>query len=231
MKIVFTPDWFLQGDILIEIISFAILVLFFYFCRKNYKLSGKKSILYLGVGFLLIALAEISTIITKFVLYYDTTFVQEIGRMIVTYNVTHSVDIFYYIGFFFHKIFTLLGFFIIYKIPMKKGSSRDLILTLYFILVAALFSQGFYYLFHLTATGLLILIISNYYSIYSKNKSENTFLLITAFSGLALSQIIAVLSPLNVLYVISQGLQLVSYLILLILIIRITKYGREKKSN
>jgi hypothetical protein len=64
MKIVFTPDWFLQGDVLVEFFSFIILCLFFYFSIRNYKLCGRKGFLHLGVGFLLIALAEISTILT-----------------------------------------------------------------------------------------------------------------------------------------------------------------------
>ncbi len=125
MKIVFTPDWFLGTDVLIEIFSFIILFVFFYLSVKAYKLSRNKNSLYLGVGFLLIALAELATIFTKVVLYYDTTFTQHIGQVIVTYNVVKSVDIFYYIGFFFHKLLTLLGFYVIYRLPLKKKFSGD----------------------------------------------------------------------------------------------------------
>ncbi len=229
MKIVFTPDWFLGGDVLIEIFSFVILSLFFYLSVKSYKISKNKNSLYLGGGFLLIALAELATILTKFVLYYDTTFTQNIGIVVVTYQIVSSVDIFYYIGFFFHKLFTLLGFYVIYRLPLKKKSIGDVLIGLCFIFIAALFSKEFYYLFHLTALILLILITNNYFEIYKKNKTNNTRILIMAFSILALGQVIFIFSKLKILSVMAQIIQLVSYIILLFLIIKIIKYGKEKK--
>ncbi len=231
MKIVFTPDWFLTPDVFIEIFSFIILFLFFYFSVKSYKISKNKNSLYLGIGFLLIALAELSTIFTKAVLYYDTTFTQQMGQMVVTYQVVKSVDVFYYIGFFFHKFLTLLGLYVIYRLPLEKKSFGDILIGICFIFISAIFSQAFYYLFHLTALILLVLIINNYCKIYDRNKQENTKILIIALSMLALSQVIFILSKLGILYAIAQIMQLVSYIILLILIIKILKYGKQKKKQ
>jgi len=230
MKIVFTPDWFLGQDFLIEIFSFMILFLFFFFSVKSYKLDKNKKVLYLGLGFLLIALGEISTILTKFVLYYDTTFTQNIGQMIITYEAVKSVDIFYYLGFFLHKFLILFGLYIIYKLPLKKISG-DFFLTTYFIAISALLSHSLYYIYHLTALIFLFLIINNYCKVYKKNKSANTKILITAFSLLATSQIIFMLSKLPQLYVAAQNIQLISYITLLILIMRISKNGKKKKQN
>jgi len=229
MKIVLTPDWFLGADILIEIFSFIILFLFFILCLKNYRLSKNRSSLYLGLGFFAIAFAEIFTILTKLVLYYDTSFTQNIGHMVVTYNVVKSVDIFYYIGFFLHKFFTLMGLYIIYKIPAKKGITSDFFLAFYFLLLSALFSNFFNYLFHITALLLLILIINNYQNLYKKNKSGNTKTLLIAFAMLALSHIIFILSNIAILYAIAQTIQLISYIILLILMVKILEYGKKKK--
>lgn len=234
MKIVLTPDWFLGSDVLIEGFSFIVLLAFFILSYKNYKLSKNKNCLYLGIGFLLVAIAEAATILTKFILYYDTTFTQQIGMMIVTSHVVQSVDLLYYVGFFFHKLLTLLGLYLIYRILQEKKTGIDLLLALYIIFVSSIFSAGFYYLFHLTALLLLSLIINNYYQLYRKNKSENTLILILAFFMLALSQLIFVLSILSSLYVFGQVIQLVSYLILLILIIRILrteKHGRQQKKK
>jgi len=231
MKIVFTPDWFLGSDVLIEIFSFIILVLFFYFSVRAYKINKKKNSLYLGTAFLLIAVAELATIFTKLILYYDTTFTQNIGRVVVTYSIVKSVDVFYYIGFFFHKFLTLFGFYLIYRIPLEKKSSEDFMLAVYFIILSAFFSQGVYALFHLTALVLLILIANNYYKIYKKNRLPNTKILVIVFSILAFSQILLLMSQVEFIYALAQVLQLVSYLILLVLIIRIIKYGTKKKSS
>lgn len=228
MKIVLTPDWFLGSDVLIEFFSFAVLLSFFILSYRNYKLSKNKNTLYLGIGFLLIALAELATILTKVILFYDTSFTQNIGLMAVTYHVVKSVDIFYYTGFFFHKLLTLVGFYVIYRIPLKTKLSGDVLLSVCFILIAALFSTAFYYIFHITAFLLLLLIISSYNRIYKKNKSNNTELLIIAFGLLAFSQFIFILSSVGVLYVAGQIIQLISYIILLFLIIRIIKSKKIK---
>jgi len=226
MKILFTPDWFLESDVIIDGFSFLVLLAFFILSYKNYKTSKNKNSLYLGLGFLLIAVAEFAMIITKMVLYYDTSFTQSIGKMVVTYHVVSSVDIFYYIGFFFHKFLTLWGLYVIYRIPQKKNIGSDAILAVYFILISAFFGNTFYYIFHLTALVFLVMIISSYLEVYRKNKSENTRVLLAAFSLLAFSQIIFVLSNLTICYAIAQILQLVSYIILLFLIIRILKPKR-----
>lgn len=228
MKIVFTPNWFLHGDVAIEIFSFIILAIFFLLCLRSYKIGKNKNTLFLGIGFLIIAVAELSIIFTKAVLYYDTILIQQIGQMIVTYNVAKSVDIFYYLGFFVHRLFTLIGLYVIYRLPMKKGKISDYLLAIYFIALSALFSfMGAYYLFHLTALLLLAMIINNYLKVYNENKSHNTKILIIAFLMLALSQIIFILSKLNIAYAIAQIIQLVSYIILLVLIINILENGKK----
>lgn len=231
MKIVFTPDWFTGTDILIEFFSFLVLAAFVILSYRNYKAGKNKGSLYLGAGFLLIAVAELATILTKAVLFYDTSFTQDIGRMVVTYQVVQSVDILYYAGFFFHKLFTLLGLYIIYKIPLEKNKASDAILAVFFIIIASLFSNAFYYVFHLTALALIFFIIKNYYEVYKKNKSKNTKMLIIAFGILAASQMVFILSSLKICYVFAQIAQLVSYLILLFLIIRILRVSSRKKTR
>ena len=230
MKIVFTPDWFLGQDVLIGIFSFMILFLFFIFSIKNYRLSNNKKILYLGIGFLLVAVGELSTILTKAVLYYDIGITQNIGRIIITHKIVESVDIFYHLGFSLNKLFTLLGFYVIYKLPIKKLSS-DFFLILYFIIMCSLLSYSFHYVYHLTALVLLILITHNYYKVYKKNRLLNTQIFIITLFLLAISQIIFILSKSGHLYVTAQTVQLISYITLLILIIKISKNGKEKKQN
>jgi len=230
MKIVLTPDWFLGPDVSIEIFSFLVLLAFFIYSIRSYKINKNKNALYLGIGFLIIALAEISTILTKFVLYYDTTFVQVVGQMVVTNHVVRSVDIFYNIGFFMYKLLTLVGLYIIYRIPLKRSAKRDVILGACFVLLSGFSSYLIFQIFHLTSIVLLELIIYNYSEIYKKNKSKNTCILITAFLILLLSHSIMLLHS-RFLYVFAQFSQLISYLILLVLIIKITRTSNDKKKK
>ena len=137
MKIVLTPEWFLGKDVAIDIFSFVILFIFFLLCLANYKIDKKKNFVYLGGGFLLVALGQLSTILTKLVLYYDTTVTQQIGQVIVTSHILSSVDILYHLGFFLNRFFTLLGLFIIYKMLDKSKKTFDIIIITYFIILSA----------------------------------------------------------------------------------------------
>jgi|TARA_Y100000310_G_scaffold102337_1_gene100522 hypothetical protein len=194
-------------------------------------MSNKKGIFYLGAGFLLIAIGELSTILTKLVLYYDTNVTQDIGRIVISSQVVQSVDVFYNVGFFFNRFLTLLGLYVIYKLPSTRRLSAELFLTMYLIFIVALLSHTLHYLYNLTALILLVLIIHNYYNIYKKDKLANTKILISAFVLLSLSQILFILSKLNYFYVGAQSIQLVSYIILLGLIMKIIKNGKEKKQS
>ncbi len=232
MKIVLTPDWFLGKDVLIEGFSFIVLLIFSILAIRYYKLNKKRKFLYLGSGFGLIALAQLAMVFTKLVLYYDFGPSQQIGYAVVaTYQIVKSVDIFYYIGFFFHRLLTLLGLYIIYRLPRKRKSRGDLIFAIYLIIISALISKQVYYLFHLTALVLLIMIVKNYWDIYKENKFRNTLVLILAFGILALSQLMFILSQIEIMFVFANIVELISYMILLILIIRILEHGKKKNSH
>jgi hypothetical protein len=229
MKIVLTPDWFLGKDVLIEFFSFTVLFILAFLCYKNYKLDKNRKFKYLGIGFGLIALAQLATIATKIVLYYDFSFTRTIGQAIVTQHVVQSIDALYYTGFFLHRFFTLIGLYIIYKLPLKREDWENFFLALFFITIIAILSKDMIYLFHLTALLLLILITKNYYLVYEKNESQNTQILIFAFSTLAFSHVIYVFSQLSSLFVVANIIELISYITLLTLVIRILHDGKKKK--
>ncbi len=231
VKIVLTPDWFLGKDVLIDFFSFIVLLIFSTLAIRSYKMNDNRRFLYLGWGFGLIGLAQLAGVITKLVLYYDIGPSQAIGQAIVSSQIFNSVDIFYYAGFFFQRFLTLCGLYMIYRLPREKKSVGDWLLVLYFILLSSILSKEFYYLFYLTSLFLLVMIVSNYVEIYRKNKFTNTKILIGAFSLLALSQLIFILSKVPSLFVLASAIELISYVCLLFLVIKILKYGEKKKQD
>lgn len=231
VKIVLTPEWFIGKDIMIEVFSFLVVITFVILAYKYYKLSNKRKIFYLGLGFGLVALAQLATILTKLVLYYDIGPSEQIGQAIITNNVANSVDFFYYIGFFFHRFLTLLGFYMIYRLPRERKSIGDYLAVLYFIIISSLLSKEIFYIFHLTALFILVLTVEKYFLVYKENRFFNTKVLMVAFGLLALSQIILVLSDIDIFFVTANTIELISYSIFLALIIRIWKHGKKKKSH
>ena len=226
---VFTPNWFSRFDILIGIFSFLVLLIFFIVSIKNYKLTNNKKLKYLGAGFLLIALAEFADIFTKFVLYHKMTVVQSIGVITFKYEVLHIFDLPYDIGFFMYKFLTLLGLYIIYRLPLKNKNWSDAILAILFIILASLAGQVIYYIFNIVTFAILALIINNYIKIYRKNKNKNTKLLLISFIILAIAHLIFILSGIEIIFVIGEFIELISYIAFLILIIRINKNEWSKR--
>jgi hypothetical protein len=231
MDIVFAPNWFVGSDILIEFFSFVVLFIFFILCTKSFNLTKNKKTLILGRGFLLIAIAQLATILTKVVIYNHTTALHNIGVAIISYNIVKTVNVFYYIGFFFHRLLTLLGFYMIYRISLAKKSEPDVLLVIYFLMISAVISNFFYYIFHITILVLLTLIIRNYCLICKKNQSYNTKTLLTAFIIMSIAQLVFIFSVVECLYIAGQTLELVSYLTLLMLILRILQKSKISDST
>ncbi len=229
VKIVLTPEWFVGKDIMIEFFSLIVLIIFVAVASRYYRLNRNRNILYLGLGFGLIALAQLATILTKLPLYYNFEPATQIGEAILTSQIIGSVDLFYYTGFFFHRFLTLLGFYMIYRLPRNKKSVGDYLAVIYFIIISSLLSREIFYIFHLTALFILVLIVEKYSWIYRENKFFNTKILMVAFGLLALSQLIFVLSKIDFLFVLGNAVELIGYSIFLALIIRIWKYGKKKK--
>ncbi|MDE1848937.1 MAG: hypothetical protein KGH55_02805 [Nanoarchaeota archaeon] len=225
------PHWFLAPDFLINVFSFLILLTFFILCVRSYKLNKNKGILYLGIGFAFIAVAQLALLMTKFGLYYDTSVTTAIGNTIIEYHIVKSTDVIYNISIFINGLLTLAGLYVIYRLPQKEKSIKDLLLILYFVLLSAFISNDIYYIFHISALMLFILISYSYYAIYRKNKFSNTLILSISFLILAVSQLLFVISQANVMTVVADVLELVSYIILLALIIKILKHGKKKEPD
>ena len=229
MLSVFTPNWFTRFDILIGIFSFLVLLTFFIVSIKNYKLTKNKKLMYLGMGFLLVSLAELADIFTKFVLYHKITVFQNVGLVTLKYEVLRFFDLPYDLGFFMYKFLTLLGLYIIYRLPLKNKNWGDAVLAVLFIILASLAGQIIYYIFHIITFVILALIINNYFKVYKKNQNQNTKLLLSSFIIIAIAHAIFILSKLPSLYVLGEIIELLGYIGFLSLIIRINKNEWSKR--
>jgi hypothetical protein len=231
MKVIFPPQWFLNIDILIEAVSFFIILIFSILCIKNYRLNKDKKFLYLGGGFGLITLSQLIVTITKAVVFYNASFVGTGGEIIIPYNLFDFVSVFSYVGFFAYRFLMLLGLYVIYKLP-KRVFEKDFLLVLYLIIIVTIFSREITHLFYITTFIILLLITKKYFDIYHKNKSKGTLILTVAFTGLASANAIFIFAKLmSPIYITASIMGLVSYIILLILIIRILEYGKNDKKK
>ena len=223
MDFVSIPEWFKFHDVGIDAFSFLVLLVFFVLCASYYSMTKKKNFLYLGGAFLLIAAAQLALVITKIPIYYNTGFTTSIGNMIVTYHIAKSATSIYFMGFFIHKLLTLVGIYLIYRLLAKEKFSGEFLLALFFIVLSVVMSSTAEYLFHLVIMILLVLIIGRYYQLYKQNKSGNTLILMLAFMLLLISHSILSITGATTPAVVANILELVGYVVLLLLIIRILR--------
>ena len=199
------------------------------FAAKYYKIDKKnKNYLLLAISFFTLAASFIFKILTNFTIYYREIETKNIGFATLTYHTIESTNILFFVGFMLYHILTLLGLYLLYSIYTKQTKS-NMLLIIFLIIISTYFSQSAYYIFHLTSLIFLVLITMQYWSIYKKNKLISSKILTFSFALIALSQIIFMFVKLNLfLYVISEIIQLVGYILLLIAFIMVFKHGKKR---
>jgi len=230
LRLVLSPQWFLGPDIIIDFFSFLVLLSLAVISLKYYTISKNKKLIYLGFAFFLVGIGELSRLIMNLGLYYDFTVVHQVGKIVITSTIVRSIDYVYYIGFFLHRFFIMLGFYFLYYITKKNKSRTEHFLILYFIVISAIFTDNAYYLFNITVTLLLAMIFANYFKVYKKTKSENTKILTLGFFMLLISYMLMIFSKIDSnIYILANILQLISYGIFLYIIVRIYKYNENRR--
>ena len=220
----------------IDLVTLLVLFSIASFAIKYYKLNDNKNYLKLGFSFYLIAVSFLFKMITSVTVYYDSIKAQNLtGVVIEALETVRSLNVLATSSFLFFVLFNLAGLYALYSI--KKGQKRSTIfLIVYFILIltfiATLYSKSMYYIFHLTSLIFLVFIASKYFNIHSETRNKNTRHLAYSFSLIAISQAFFMFISLNSLvYVIAEMVQLIGYIILLQVLIRILNHGKKKKQT
>ena len=202
-------------------------------------------------SFALLSISFLFKLFTYLVIQYTAIETADIGVMTITYQTVRSSDFTIFWGFFFFRVLSLLSFYLLYlaytrkemkltpENPGKSGitlrNSFGMMFVLYLLLLAGYYSQSVFYVYYTTCFFLLFIITESVYEIYSVNRNFNTFLLAASFGTIMLSQgVFLFLKMYSVMYVLSEIIQLMGYLMLFITFFRIThpeKVSSEDSAN
>jgi len=227
--LVFSPKWFYGKDIVIDFFSIAVLSLIAVFSLKYYKINKKnKNYLWFAISFILLSISFLFKILTNFTIYYNIVDTKKLGFFTFSYRTVVTSDILFSLGFLFYILLTLLGFFVLYAIYQKKYNKKDILLEIYFIIIISYFSISKYFVFHMTSFVFLALITFNYFKNYPK-KNKNSKILAWSFLIITISQLIFIFVMLTKLfYVIAEVIQLIGYIVLLTVFIKVVKNAKKK---
>ncbi len=216
LSIEFSPKWFNGVDCIFEGIGLVVTLLIAFYGLKLFKFSKDERYKYFSWSFLSMSVALLFKILTNFTFYQQVLERHTHGLYIITFNVVHSVTPFYVAGVTAYHILMLAGLAGLYHVMDKRSDLKQTLITLFMVIVIALFSAQSYFVFHLTSSVFIAAIAYNLYRNYTQNRSGKALFTIAAFSVLLLSQIAFIFVVLNsYTYVVAEVIQLAGFVLLL----------------
>ena len=220
-----TPGWFNGWDIVIESFGFIVALFIALFSWRIYRLHKENRFAYFSLAFILVALGLLVKAGTSSILYFTPVrdVAADVLRPVAGAGLKFSY-LWYRSGFLLHMI-PMLGAWLLLFFISQKSRARlhkfhevtQMALFIYLILLISIVANFKYFVFYLTSSVLLALIVLNYYK-HALNlpKKTNSLLVMLAFLLILLGNLFFVFVFLqNGLYVIGELFQLVGFLLLL----------------
>lgn len=217
LQFITSPEWFLINDAIFELISFVVVLLIALYSFKIYKFTESIRYKYFAISFAIIGIASIIKIITDMILHQHFFGSTNIFTPIIT--LVASQNIFFILSLIAFRYFFLLGLLGIYLVQneISRKEISLIVLLSFLMLPVAVVTQYWFFVFHITAGLMLLLITIKTYTRAIEIKKKSAFITALAFFILLTSQIIFSLSHLhNTIYVIAESIHLIGFIVLLI---------------
>jgi len=211
------PAWFQGYDIAFNVIFAVVAILIAGLSYKAKAITDEKKYAYFGTAFILIAISYLLFVV--FALISNT-------YLIYLLNAFDFV-------FFIHMLFMLLAFTMLLIVMLKIKDRKVIALFLVFILLFVLFSYQYFIKFHIIAFFLLGFLTLQFYRNYQAKKNINTKLVYVSFFLLTCSHIFfAVINASQALFVAGEVLQLLGFILLFLVLLRVViNNGRKKRKT
>ncbi|MCF7865895.1 hypothetical protein K9L67_04075 [Candidatus Woesearchaeota archaeon] len=224
------PEWFNGFDAIIDLFSLIVLILIAVYAFKVYRLHEKKSLKYMAGAMSLIAVAFIFKIITYGVFYLRDNFALSYSNLA---NVAHGFtcsNMSFILLFMIYALITLVGLFMLLYVYQKEKSMVMLFLVFYLIVISLFLTSSAYYVLHLSALIISVLITIQFFMNYKKNKLKSTKYLYLSFIVYSLSHVFFLLSYFSTFfYFLAELIQLVAFIGLLYTFISVLNHGKKKR--
>ncbi len=220
-----TPSWFNGLDLIFDAVALVIALLIAGYSWRVYKISSENKFKYFSFAFVLISCAFVFKLITFGVLYFHP--LRETAHQVllpVTQSRVSIMDLFYRGGFFL-EMASFLGAFLLLFLVSQKSRARlhrfhelaQIGLFVYLVGLIAVLATFKYFVFPLTMTVLISLIVLNYYKNYlNSDRNSNSYLVMIAFMFLLLAQLFfTFLFVSDVFYFFGEAFLLLGFLLIL----------------
>ncbi len=219
--ILYGPSWFYGYDSIFAFVFAIITILISLLSFRAYNFTGDKKYKFFCLSFLLISVANlIFWFFTSALILHLST---RLTNLIILFD----------FPFLAYTFLSLMAYMILLIITLKIDSKKIMLLLISLSFLFVLFSYQYYLKFHITVFLLLFFLSHQFYTNYLENQKINAKIVFASFYLLACSEIfyIATVYSSNTFYVVAQALQLIGYLTLFYLFLRLINYGRTKRKT
>ena len=210
--------YFYGKDVFVELISLLVVLFILFYIIRYYRLDTSKKGQYrlLIASFSFLALSFFAKIVSNMVIYSTSLDLKQVDVITFAYQGVLQKTSFLFWGLVFYKIFSLLGFYLLYLVYVKKQTTLHSFFVPYLLIVLGYLSTLNHHFYHLTAFVLLAIITHSFFKRYSCTKNQKTCTLTISFALIAFSQAVFIFFWVNSLYYIfGEIIQLFGYILLL----------------
>ncbi len=227
MPLVISLGSFYGIDSIVDLAILLVAVLVSYQSHRIYKLINEKNYRYFSWAFLSIAVAFFFKIISNLTIVHQVIITNPNFVAVITHEL-QEMQVINFISLICYKAFLLIGFLTLFLLITKTNKKEDILLLVYFSLIAVLFSIYFNFIFHLTLIIILATLTAYFYANNKKVASRNSYFVFAAFVFILASSIINLFYGLHPLvYFVGEILIFIGFFILLLNHIKI-KNGKKK---
>lgn len=212
------PYWFRGVDALFGLVYILVTLLIAAMSYKAYKLTEEKKYSYFSTAF---ALMSLSFAVYSFLNIALTMHLSDTLNSILT-----EFDY----GFLLHMVFMFAALTLLLVVTLKIEQKKVVMLLFALMLLLAVFSYQYYIKFHLISFLLLFILGHQFYTNYLEKKNFNAKLVFVSFYLLACAQVFFLVMIYNpIFYVVADILQLLGFLVLAYMFVRVLNHGRTKR--
>ncbi len=209
------PQWFFGYTIFLGILFSIITLIVGIYALKIYKLSFQRQSKIFGIGFILISISYLIRTVLTIVLF------SKIKTNVISLSTFNLWSI---IGLYSHSILFIIGLLTIIYMTTGVKSLRLYSLFIILLIISLIFHPFRLEFFELLSSVLFLYIIYHYLKVYIKNRQIKNLTILIAFILLLLTHIDLIFSVTHGnYYVVADIISLVSYLIILINLILISR--------
>jgi len=220
------PSWFFGYDIVLELLFVIIAGLVSYYAWKIYKVTGERNLKLFSLAFLFIMLSYVIQSVMNFIILAKFD-----DDMTLLMNL-RSVYFFNLFAIYAQAILFLIGLLLLAYIALKIFSLQTFVLLFILVFTSLFFSPYKTFMLYLLSTVLLAFIVYYYLNNYWNNRKASTLMVLIAMICLFVSNLSFIFATDEAsYYVVGHILELTAYVLVLVNLLVIIRFGRQKLKN